>query len=74
MEQSGNYVDVHANDDRYFGVSKSSFENERNTVSKLMKKMSIKFSKEFFVTEKGDVVKMAAIITQDKTILANLEQ
>ena len=30
--------------------------------------MKIKYAKEFFVTEKGEVVKMAGIITQDPAI------
>ena len=32
----------------------------------------IKFAKEFFVTEQGEIVKMAAIVTQDETILSAL--
>ena len=65
-----------ANNDnfRYYAKTIETFKSETNPATKLAKKMSIKFAKEFFVTEKGDVVKMAAIITQDKTILQNLEQ
>ena len=34
--------------------------------------MKIKYAKEFFVTEKGEVVKMAGIITQDPKIQQEL--
>lgn len=36
------------------------------------KKVSVKYAKEFFVTEKGEVIKMAAIVSQDPDILMQL--
>lgn len=35
--------------------------------------MSIKYAKEFFVTEKGEVIKMAAIVTKDPDIIKQLQ-
>ena len=32
-------------------------------------KIKIKYAKEFFINEKGEVIKMAAILTHDETIL-----
>ena len=37
-------------------------------------KVKIKYAKEFFVTEKGEVIKMAAIVTQNPYIRQHLEQ
>ena len=34
--------------------------------------MQFKFSKEYFLTEKGEIIKVASIITQDPKILAAL--
>ena len=36
------------------------------------KKTKIKYAKEYFVTEKGEVIKMAAIVTQDPEIINKL--
>ena len=35
-------------------------------------KMKIKFAKEFFVTEKGEIVKMAGIVAQAPAIISAL--
>ena len=37
------------------------------------KKLSVKYAKEFFVTEKGEVIKMAAIVSQDPDIQMQLK-
>ena len=38
-------------------------------IQNMAKKFNIKYAKEFFITEKGEVVRMAAIIAQDEYIL-----
>ena len=35
--------------------------------------MKPKFAKEFFVTERGEIIKMAAVITQDAAVIKALE-
>ena len=37
-------------------------------------KIKIKYAKEFFINEKGEVIKMAAILTHDETILEKLKK
>ena len=37
------------------------------------KKTQIKYAKEFFVTERGEVVKIAAIVSQDPEVLEVLD-
>ena len=36
-------------------------------------KMKMKIAKEFFVTENGEIIKMAAIVAQDPTIIRALQ-
>ena len=43
-------------------------------IQNMAKKFNIKYAKEFFITEKGEVVRMAAIIAQDEYILDELNQ
>ena len=40
----------------------------------MAKSFKIKYAKEFFITEKGEVVRMAAIIAQDEHILEELHE
>ena len=44
-----------------------------NDAEVVARKMKIKYAKEFFVTEKGEVIKMAGIVTQDPEIKQQLE-
>ena len=36
------------------------------------KKIKIKYAKEFFINEKGEVIKMAAIVSKDENVLKEL--
>ena len=36
------------------------------------KKKTIKYAKEFFINEKGEVIKMAAIVTKEKKVIEEL--
>ena len=43
-------------------------------VNKKETKAKIKYAKEFFVTEKGEIIKMAAIVSTNPEVIAELEK
>ena len=49
-------------------------EQELEAPEEMLERMNFKFSKEYFVTEKGEIVKIAGIVTQDTKILAALQK
>ena len=49
-------------------------EKSKDKIEALAKRMKTKHAKEFFVTENGEVVKMAGIITQDPHIIKELKE
>ena len=53
-------------------LMKGTFNQEEEETE--LDKVSIKYAKEFFVNEKGEVIKMAAIVTNDPVILSQLKE
>ena len=54
-------------------LRKGSFKSS-NADSNTKPKIKIKYAKEFFITEKGEIIKMAAIVTKNPTIIKKLEK